>query len=173
MGGRSKLMFTNETPMHMTYAELNNIAQTITIHYSDRATQIADDPYTSPSYYLHGNIGIRFYTIDAIGIFGGTTVRIQKLENGSWFTKWTKNYNYGGPYNTQIKNDWGPGYFRVDGTSSWHVRVDFDFYPAQNNCVQGDYLAIYDNFASSGNRLVGEPLTAGILNQGRGGTFKK
>lgn len=156
---------------HITAVEMNNIAQATTIHYFDRATGLSGDPYTSPSYYLHGNIGIRFYTIDGIAIFGGTTVRVQKLENGSWKTKWERDYGVGGPYNVQIKNDWGPGYFRVDGTSSLNVRVDFDFYPAQNNIVKGRKLTLYDDFSSSGNRLTGSPLTRDLLNQGRGGAF--
>lgn len=172
MGGCGELMAIT-LGQHITASAINNIARATTIHYYDRATGFSGDPYTSPSYYLHGDLGVRFYTIDAIGLAGGTTVRVQKLENGSWVTKWKKDYGVGGPYNVQIKNDWGPGYFRIDGTSSFNVRVDFDFYPSQNNCNKGDYLTLYDNFASSGNRLVGEPLTAGILNQGRGGTFKK
>lgn len=171
-------MFTNETPMHMTYAELNNINKSITTsEYSYKGgPNMSGNKHQSASIYCHSGSGNLVRSHVSYAIFGGAEAHLEKYENGSWVRKATLYVSAvltGGSEDVTLKNNWGAGLYRVSIECSINVVVYWNFWPAQKDCVQGDYLAIYDNFASSGNRLVGEPLTAGILNQGRGGTFKK
>ncbi|MCB5288272.1 MAG: hypothetical protein LHW64_10795 [Candidatus Cloacimonetes bacterium] len=64
----------------------------------------------------------------------------------------------------------GPGWYsaRVWVNRGW---ADIDMYWGQDNCWRGGRLVYYDNPTTSGNRIIGEKLTAAILNTGRVGVM--
>lgn len=159
---------------YITASKMNEINTSTLINFSKTLSGGPSNiSYSSPQYYCHGT-GKVVHAHGSYGAFGGIEMYLQKLENGSWVTKSTLANEadlFGGSYNKTVNNDWGDGFFRVNGKGSVNVKPNADFYPAQKNCTVGDKLTIYDAFGTSGNRLAGSFITVDLLNSGRGGTF--
>lgn len=129
--------------------------------------------FASSGYYCHGT-GKLARGWCSYGAFGGAEMDLQKLENGSWVKKADIGKGsdlFGGSWDKTLNNDWGEGFYRLQGQGSVNVVVHGSIWPAQKNISKGQKLTIYDEFKTSGNRLTGTRITAELLNDGRGGAF--
>ena len=121
-------------------------------------------PNTSGYYCRNKNRTLYFKWYN--GWFGGGGFRLQKLENGSWVTKVSR--DFGWSTNTSGTYSYGEGWYRVyyEGVAEITFRLYWGHYP----CVVGSQLRYFNSYTSSGY-TTGEKLTATILNSGRVGTI--
>lgn len=174
MGGCGELMAIT-LGQHITASELISINTDYSIGYSKTLTGGPSNiGYKSSQYYCHGTTGNIARGWCSYGAFGGAEMYLYKLENGSWVKKAEigKGSNLvGGSWDKTLNNDWGEGFYRLQGQGSVNVVVHGSIWPAQKNISKGQKLTIYDDFKTSGNRLTGTRITAELLNDGRGGAF--
>lgn len=137
-------------------------------NYTDKASGLSGDPYTSSQFYCHTGGKIYFHTAKSIAWLGGTTAGVQQLVNNSWTTRWSQGYHEG--YHEYTYNITQDGWYRANGNSSMGVEVVYEFYCGQGDCKEGEKLVIYDDFATSGNRILDTIITDDLLNAARIGT---
>lgn len=65
---------------------------------------------------------------------------------------------------------YGPGWYQAK-VSVYMGQGWIDVFWGQSNCWRGGKLVYWDGPTSSGNRIIGEKLTSGILNSGRVGVI--
>ncbi len=108
------------------------------------------------------------------GLFGGGHIYIDRLDsNGNVISSlYDTNHGWSTHFTLNI-NSQGPGIYRLKTNAAYFDEKDWYFYYGQTGCAKDEYLTLYDDPFSSGNRLVGSYITADLLNAGRGGTIPK
>lgn len=153
----------------ITASDLNTYNKSFRYYnYFDKATGLSGDPHTSSRYYCHTGGKIYFHTEASILWPGGCTAGVQQLVNGSWTNKWKQDYGTG--YHSYTYNITQDGWYRANGTASLNVGVYYEFYCGQGDCKEGEKLVIYDDFATSGNRISDTIISEDLLNKARIGT---
>lgn len=114
-----------------------------------------------------------------LGAFGGVALRLARVDASNNVLSWVINENIHGGIGGALErfsiNSLGPGWYRLwfDETANpmGNQAFKWKLYSSQTNCTKGKPLTLYDNPASSGNRLTGTYLTVDNLNSGRAGTI--
>lgn len=155
----------------ITAAELNNVNsgayKTVTTVSSGWSPN-----YVWWSHRQNGAVLVTF-TINC-GVFGGATMRVERLDASGNVTNTLLSNTYGWNTHTTVSvNSIGPGRYRIRSTEATQIdRGDtWYLYAGQTDCTKGHKLTIYDDPNNSGNRLAGTLITAELLNKGRGGTI--
>lgn len=113
------------------------------------------------------------FTINC-GLFGGATMRVERLDAAGNVTNTLLSNTYGWNTHTTVNvNSIGPGRYRIRSTEGTQIASGdtWYLYAGQTDCTRGHKLTLYDDPDNSGNRLAGTTITAALLNAGRGGTI--
>ncbi len=113
------------------------------------------------------------------GAFGGVALRLARVDASNNVITWLINENIHGNLTgakrTYTFDSLGPGWYRLwfdEPANPLHTNAfKWKLYSSQTNCTKGKPLTLYDNPASSGNRLTGTYFTVDNLNSGRAGTI--
>lgn len=159
----------------ITATELNSVNSTVKIIFP---TTSNDKTFYKPSeagFFYHGSTGLIFWFNVGNGWFTSPSMTLQKLIGGTWTNVYSKsNSGWGSSWGDTVRmentSNPGSGWYRIKFVTSKSGSSDWGYWPGQQDCVRGDYLVVWDNPESSGNRIPGISLTVEILNSGRCGT---
>lgn len=165
----------------ITASKLNEInSAQVLVDYNPRPTSWWGETYDK-KWYSHREAGavlVEDMHI-SIGGFGGVAIRLARVDASNNVISWILNEDIkgwtGGTERDYSFNSLGPGWYRLwffetsNPMSSYAFR--WKLYSSQTNCIKGNYLTLYDDPLSSGNRLSGTYLRVADLNSGRAGTI--
>lgn len=139
---------------------------------ADSANHIQDSIGNDGYVYSHRPSGSVLFTVKLKnGLFGGGTLKVDRLVNGSWTNIYSHQFGWSTDTTVSISSQ-GAGEYHIYSSDNWQfAAAPWTIYCGQSDAAQGKYLTVWDDFKTSLNSLQGTSITAALCNAQRVGTL--